>query len=349
MLPPLLLVPALVAPVQARGGEAHLDQRAARPARPGLRPGGGAPGRHDAPALRQASDNARADVISRLRANVKADTRITTTYQESRTTGAAATGTRTQTTQVGTQVQAQAADLPGLVVEETFLDRPGASTPWPTWTWPSPSGSCGRAWTRCRPTWPRSAGEQGVRAKLVAAQALRKAHLELLKLDDLAALLSGGGGDLNLRADVLKARTGTETAHGGGPGRPHLRPGARAGRRTGSGHDGRGAFRGAQGGHGLVRPEPHVLHHRARPYRAQRRAGGAGAWWDYQRSPDFIVAQGSLSLGLVDVAGQQYESMTLVAKGVGVTEFQADTLLQADYRTKLAKAVSAWLADLGRW
>ena len=41
--------------------------------------------------------------------------------------------------------------------------------------------------------------------------------------------------------------------------------------------------------------------------------------------------------------------MTLVAKGVGVTEFQADNLLLADYRDKLGKAVSAWLADLGRW
>jgi hypothetical protein len=76
---------------------------------------------------------------------------------------------------------------------------------------------------------------------------------------------------------------------------------------------------------------------------------GRRAWWDHQRAADFIVAQGSLDLTLVDSEGQQYETMTLVAKGVGVNEFQADQLLLADYRAKLGKAVAAWLDNLAKW
>ncbi len=76
--------------------------------------------------LRQVSDNARADVIARMRANVKADTRVTTTYRRARGAGAT-TASRTQNAQIGTEVQARATDLPGLVVEETFMDRPGGT------------------------------------------------------------------------------------------------------------------------------------------------------------------------------------------------------------------------------
>jgi hypothetical protein len=76
---------------------------------------------------------------------------------------------------------------------------------------------------------------------------------------------------------------------------------------------------------------------------------GRRAWWDYQRSPDFVVAQGSLSLTLVDSAGQEYESVTIAAKGVGVNEFQADNLLLDDYKAKLGKAVATWLNDVGKW
>jgi len=76
---------------------------------------------------------------------------------------------------------------------------------------------------------------------------------------------------------------------------------------------------------------------------------GQSAWWDRKRTPDFIIAQGSLGLTLVDTTGQEYESMSITAKGVGVTEFQADDLLLADYRAKLGKAVAAWLADLAKW
>jgi hypothetical protein len=78
-------------------------------------------------------------------------------------------------------------------------------------------------------------------------------------------------------------------------------------------------------------------------------AGGRPAWWDYQRYQGFVIARGSLGLTLVDSSGQQYESMTITAKGVGTVPFQADDRLLADYRDQLGKAVAAWLANLAKW
>ena len=345
MLPTLLLVPALVAAQAAKPIWISV-----LPVQPGRVYGLGlAAIASDGAALRQASDNARADVITRLRANVKADTRVSTVLQETRTGAGPATGSRTQNTQVDTQVQGQAADLPGLVVEETYLDRPGGTG----YALAYLDLDIAQRELRIRldtlnGQMGADAGEQGVRARLVQAQTLKKAHGELVRLDDLAALLGGGCGDPALRAEVLKAKLETERrmvaarsalTFGLAP-TPDLED-----------QDVKDVVRTAVLKEGMGWSDRKPLFSITLRVRSGRNgvAVGRRAWWDYQRTPDFVVAQGSLNLTLVDSAGQQYESMTIVAKGVGVNEFQADTLLLADYKAKLGKAVGAWLADLGRW
>ena len=350
MLPMLLLVPALVAPLQPDAIKpiwvSVLPSQPGRVYGLGVAPIAGS----DAAAVRQASDNGRADVISRLRANVKADTRITTTSQESRSTGGAATGSRTQSTRVGTEVQAQAADLPGLVVEETYLDR---------------SGSTGYALAyldldlaqrelRARLDAQKAdlaadRGEQGPRAKLIAVQALKKAYGELLRLDDLAGLLGGGGGDPQLRADVLEAKLGVERRMVAA--RSALTFGLAPSTGVDLDQDVQNVVRTAVLKEGMGWSDQQPLFTISLRVRGGHSGVNVGrrAWWEYKRSPDFIVAQGSLSLTLADSSGQQYESMNISAKGVGVTEFQADDLLLADYKAKLGKAVAAWLADMAKW
>lgn len=352
--PLLLLVPVLAAPAPAAVPPAWVQVLPAQPGRVyglGVAPLAGAA---DAQALRQAADNGRADVIARMRANVKADTQITTTYQESRASGGAATGSRTQTAQIGTQVQAQAADLPGLVVEETFVDRTGGSA------YALAYLDLGLAQRELqarldgiRQDLAAERGETGVRAKLVAAQALKKAHGQVLQLDDLAGLLAGGGGDPALRSEVLKTRYDLERKMVAA--RAALTFGLAPGTGVDLDEDVKDVVRTAvlREGMGWSDQKPMfaiTLRVRGGRSTASLPAGhGRKPWWDYQKSADFIIAQGSLSLSLVDNAGQQYESLTLVAKGVGINEFQAESLLMADYRNKLGKAVAAWLADVGRW
>jgi hypothetical protein len=306
----------------------------------------------DAETLRSAADNARADVITRLRANVKADTRITTVSNESRSTGAAATGSRTQNTEVGTQVQAQATDLPGLVVQETFLDRPGRTGYALAYL---DLDICQRELrTRLDNLMADLAadrGETGTRARLVAVQALKKTHGELLRLDDMAGLLSGGGGDPGLRSEVLKARLDTERqlvaaraaltfGLSRSPG-VELDPDVQDVVRTCVLKEGMGwsdrdpvftiTLRAQNGGSGAT--------------------GGRRAWWDIQRSMGFTIARGGLGLTLVDNTGQEYETMNITAKGVASNNDEPEAVrkLLADTKAKLGQAVAAWLADLGKW
>jgi hypothetical protein len=344
MLPMLLLVPALVAQTTAKPMWISV-----LPTQPGRVYGlGVAAITTDAVTLRQVSDNARADVIARLRANVKADTRVTTTYQESRATGGPTQASRTQNAQVGTEVQARAADLPGLVVEETFMDRPGATG------YALAYLDLGIAQQELRNRLDNikadlaaDRGEQGVRAKLVQAQALKKAHEGLVQLDDLSGLLSGGGGDPALRAEVLQARSDTE----------RRMVAARAALTFGLAPtlqvdpDVKAVVRNAVLKEGMGWSDRNPVFSITVQARSARNGVNMGrrAWWDHQRTADFIVAQGALSLTLVDSTGQEYESVNIVAKGVGVNEFQADNLLLADYKAKLGKAVAAWLEDLGKW
>jgi hypothetical protein len=349
MLAALIFVPALV--LQAPGAVKPM-WISVLPTQPGRVYGlGVAPvADSDALAVRQASDNGRADVLSRLRANVKSDTQITTSYQQTQASGGVATGTRTQNAQIATDVQAQAADLPGLVVEETYLDRAARTSYALAYLdLTIAERELGARLDAITADLAAPRGETGTRAKLVEGQALKRNHASLVQLDDLSALVSGGGGNPALRAEVLRTRQDTERRM------VALRSALTFGLAPSPGAeldaDVKAVVRTAVLKEGMGWSDQTPLF----SITVRARTGkngvtiGKRAWWEHQRAADFIVAQGSLDLTLVDREGQQYETMTLVAKGVGVNEFQADQLLLADYKAKLGKAVAAWLDNLAKW
>jgi hypothetical protein len=80
-------------------------------------------GGNEGEAIARASDRARLEVVTRLRATVQGRTSVTTRTSESRREGAKAVGAGERQVRDEVSVGAQAEDLPGLVVERTHTDR----------------------------------------------------------------------------------------------------------------------------------------------------------------------------------------------------------------------------------
>ena len=73
-----------------------------------------------------------------------------------------------------------------------------------------------------------------------------------------------------------------------------------------------------------------------------------GGWVSHTVDKDsgIIVARGLLTITLKDRAGTEYESVDVEAKGLGVSEFQAENKLKEDFRGKLEKTFGKWLENL---
>jgi len=306
-------------------------------------------------ALKQASDGAKADVVARLRANVKSDTKVSTDFRETRTVAGksdVATATRSTTAVSDVNIQAQAVDLPGLSIETTYLDTEGAS---PT-IYALAVLDLGIAEQELRSGHnavlgglAADPGDDG-RAKLRRLQALKKGLVELGRLEPLAGLVRAGGGDPKIAEAIIHTRLLAEQELAAL--RPSLTFGLTPNAQVPVDAEVKAAVRTAILKEGLGWSDKAPVF--AITMRARSGKNGVdlpnrqGGWWDYNRGADFVVAQGTLSLTLVDNTGQEYESTLIVAKGVGINEFQADTQLLQDYKHKLTKAVSAWMADLGK-
>ena len=304
-------------------------------------------------AIRQASDGARSDVLSRLRANVKADTQVATDFTETKSVvgkKTAASASRTTNARTNVHVHAEATELPGLSVTATYLDEDGGN---PTmYALAVLDVDVADQEVRARydtiaASMAAPRGDLQSREVFHRIQVVKKAVDGLAKLEDLSGLLRAGGGDPTLRESILKARTEAERE------RTALRSMVTFGFALNNdleiSKDVEGAVRTVVLKEGLGWNDRDPMYSIA--MRVQTGRNGVltsrKAWWEHKPQADFIMAQGTISLTLVDKTGQEFESTLVVAKGVGITEFQADTLLLQDYKKKLTTTVSQWLADLG--
>lgn len=125
----LALLVGLPAGAQAQGAADRPEWIAALPGQAGrlYAMGTAELGRNEGEAITRASDRARLEVVSRLRATVKGQTSVTTRTTETQQAGAKATGSGDRQVRDEVSVGARAEDLPGLVVEATYSD-PAART-----------------------------------------------------------------------------------------------------------------------------------------------------------------------------------------------------------------------------
>jgi len=301
-----------------------------------------APG--EAQALPQAQANARTEVLTRLRASVQAETRVQSQAAFTQQTGGTPTGTSSRSVTQDTRILTQATELPGLVVEETWSDGDERTVYALAYLdVPLAERELRARFQAARRDLAQEAGNPAdPRERLRKLQGMRRLQVELATLDDTAALVAAGGGDALLRAEIRDQRLAVDR-----------RLDALRGTLTFCLKGDKGSadiaalVRNAVLQQGLGWSEAEGEFALQLRYSGQRQKIPA-RWWDYQATGDFIVARGAVEITLVDRLGTEYESTTLEAKGVSVTEFGADRALLKDYRTKLEAALGRWLENLVR-
>ena len=309
-----------------------------------------------ADALTQAAQNARAEVLTRLRANVRAETSVVSKATVTRQGGATTASSEQQVGQ-STRIQAQATELPGLGVAETWLDAKGGTAYALAYLdVPLAERELRTRFTAQSNDLAQETGTPAApRERMRLLGRLKQAQVELAKLDDMAALVAAGGGDAQLRGRIRASRLAVDRRA------EQLR-----GSLTLSLEGAKGAaniaalLRNAALKAGLGWAESGGEFQLALDYRSDARTAKIdvtqqqwngwwrGGWVSHTASKDtgLIVARGVLAITLKDRAGTQYESMDVEAKGLGLTEFQAEQKLKEDFRAKLEQAFAQWLENL---
>lgn len=309
----------------------------------------------EAQALRLAQDHARGEVVARLRAQVKSQSESRSTSQVHRSTTGPTTGTAERIVTQQTSVTAQALDLPGLRVEETWVDAPaGVAYALACLDVATAEGELRNRFEAQRSVGAAGAPSGAPRERLRHLQGLRSAQAELERLDDLAGLLAAAGGESQLRLEVRRARLGMDERL------DRLRAGLtfslEAEPGLDLGQDLEALLRNAvlkQGlGWAATGKGEFTLRLRART-RSATTPGvpgtpGRARPWTTQVDTTFTVVRGVVELSLADGSGTAFESTALAAKGVGATEFQAERSLLDAFHQQLGSTLERWLKDLTR-
>lgn len=299
----------------------------------------------EAQAIRQAQSNARVEVLTRLRANVKGETSVQSHMSVTQQSGGPATGISSKNISQDTLIQTQATELPGLVVEELWSDVADRTA----YALAYLNVAVAERELKARFDAVRkdlaheTVTPANPRERLRTLQRMKKIQTELTILDDTAGLISAGGGDPALRSEVRDQRLAVDRRLDALRGSLTLC--LKGDKSFGIGADIASLVRNAVLKQGLGWSEANGEFALQIRYR-QGVDVSKNRWWEYQSTGDFIVARGVIEITLTDRIGTEYESMTIEAKGVSVSEFAADRALMKDYKSKLEAAIGQWLENL---
>lgn len=160
-------------------------------------------GGNEGEAIARASDRARLEVVTRLRATVQGRTSVTTRTSEARREGAPATGSGERQVRDEVSVGARAEDLPGLVVERTHSDRPARTVYALAYLdLALARGGLAARLDQARAVRLRVGDEMSRKARW----RLRKLQEELNRIDESIGLLAATGSGLDLRPALQAER-----------------------------------------------------------------------------------------------------------------------------------------------
>ena len=162
-------------------------------------------GASEAQAIKLAGDRARLEVVARLRTSIKGGTATTTKLIEFRRDTAAASAYGERATRDEVKVDAQAEDLPGLVVERTHLDTK-SRTAYALAYLDLPMAQA--ALTARLEATVDARGRVGEQASRQARWHFRRIQGDLNRMDELSGLLSSVGNFTAFRANLETVRKG---------------------------------------------------------------------------------------------------------------------------------------------
>jgi hypothetical protein len=311
----------------------------------------------EAQAMTSAAQNARGEVLSRLRASVKAETNISTRATMSKELGGRTTATSEQQVGQTTRIQASATELPGLVVEETWVDVKGATA----YALAYLDVPVAERELRARFTAQKNDLFQegdtptAPRERMRMLNRLKNAQVELAKLDDMAALIAAGGGDPGLRGQIRAGKLSVDRQMDQLRGSLTLSMEGASGATQIAGILRNAALKAGLGWVDRGGEFQLVLNYRSDAKTAKIdtthqswNGWWGGGWVSHTATHDtgIIVARGVLSVTLRDRAGTEYESVDIEAKGLGTSDFQAENKLKADFKEKIEKTFGQWLENL---
>lgn len=292
-------------------------------------------GQDRAQSVKQAGLHARAEVVARLRATVKGDTRMTAQSSVQRQLGGPTTASSRQTLIQESSVQAKAADLPGLAVLETWVDEGGRTV----YALACLEVARGAETLLARSEDLRRDLEGGTPVgdleKARAILKVRKGREELVRMDGLAELLVSGGAGPGLRTSLQAALAGLDRHMA------DLRNSVVLNLADQVPADLAGVVRAGVTAQGLGWSAT------APDFTLRLRATGAPkAWRTFTPTSDFVEARAAFVLEVSDQAGRPAGVIPVEAMAVGTSEVLAEQALVQECRRRIQKALEAWLESL---
>ena len=303
---------------------------------------GAAPlGDNPALALKQASQNARLELATQIRASVKGETSVNSQMTSQRSAGQAASGSARQQVSQDSRITTQLMELTGLEIAENWTD-PASRT-----LYALACLDVGTALGNLRNSAQAlEPGLKGVGANIKGPREAAKALFRLRAARDEAARLAVLAGPLvefsgdasfrpmlqDLQADLERRLDWVRGFLTLGVETPAVWPA-----------DLLGVLRlsAQEQGFGWAEGSPELL------VRVQLAGplGKARPWWTVDGS-DFITVKAPLQLSLCDGSGNALGSGGFEASGVGTIEVKASQAMLKDLRKKLDGLLDQWLADL---
>lgn len=304
----------------------------------------------EAKALEQAAQNARFEVIARLRVGVQGTTTVSTSLSQQQTSGSAAVGSRQQYVRQDGTTSVQAVNLPGLVVEERYLDRQAGAAYALAYLDAAIAerslvdlvGALEADWT----TLKSDEIQPGLRPSITRLQRIKVLLARATELESQAALLIPAGIPPSIRsglqthsrdinreiATTQKALTMGANIQGGDLGQDVL-----------------ALLRNAAIRQGFIWTQKDPAISLVIELRGARQGLNINrkTWWDVDAStPDLVGTRAAIRISIADASGETQDSFDVAVKGVGVDVFSSEQALLKELKKVLPVKFQEFLSEL---